>query len=140
VSDTLPDKFGSYAGDGLADAWQVLHFGFDNALAGPSADPDGDGQDNLFEYLATSLPNNPASRFQLRVALVPGQPGARRVLFSPYSSARGYTVFSATNPGGPADSWSPLIVPPQGDLGPEHFFTDEHAVEPAKFYRLRISE
>ena len=42
--------FGSYAGDGIDDQWQVQNFGLNNSLASPSADPDGDGLNNLGEW------------------------------------------------------------------------------------------
>ncbi|MEN9021767.1 MAG: hypothetical protein ABF370_14810, partial [Verrucomicrobiales bacterium] len=55
------DDFGSYAGDGLPDDWQVQYFGEDNADAGPNVDADGDGDSNLYEYHARLLPNDPTS-------------------------------------------------------------------------------
>lgn len=50
VLETLPDNFGLYAGDGLPDWWQVLHFGLSEPAGGQSGDPDHDGVSNLLEY------------------------------------------------------------------------------------------
>ena len=52
VINLLADNFGSYAGDGIDDDWQVSFFGLDNPNAAPNVDFDGDEQDNLFEFLA----------------------------------------------------------------------------------------
>jgi len=42
------DNFGTYANDGIPDVWQVQYFGVPpKAMAAPSADPDGDGYNNL---------------------------------------------------------------------------------------------
>ncbi len=50
-------------GDGVSDVW-ALHFGVTNL--GPSADPDGDAQDNRFESIAGTDPLDPLSRFGAR--------------------------------------------------------------------------
>lgn len=50
VIDSIADNFGSYAGDRLADAWQVQHFGLNNPQGGPNGNPDGDGSTNLLEF------------------------------------------------------------------------------------------
>ena len=52
VLDWQGDSFGSYAEDGLSDAWQVNYFGINSSAAVAAADPDQDGQDNAFEYLS----------------------------------------------------------------------------------------
>jgi hypothetical protein len=50
VLETLPDNYGSYAGDGLPDGWQVQTMGLSGTSGGPALDPDGDGLSNLMEY------------------------------------------------------------------------------------------
>jgi hypothetical protein len=55
----------------LADAWEQLHFG--NLEADPNDDPDGDGMDNLAEFLAGTDPLDAQSRFEVvEVTEVPG--------------------------------------------------------------------
>jgi hypothetical protein len=51
VCNTADDNFGTYANDGIPDVWQVQYFGVPpKAMAVPSADPDGDGCNNLQEF------------------------------------------------------------------------------------------
>ena len=46
-------------GNGLPDAWEILHFGYIGV--DPNADPDHDGATNLMEYLAGTDPNSASS-------------------------------------------------------------------------------
>ena len=88
------DDFAEYAGDGLDDDWQVLFFGQPpNPNAGPNADPDGDGQDNAFEFVAGLIPNDANSRFRLRIEAVAAQPSQRRDDLQP--SPKGSHLHSA---------------------------------------------
>lgn len=67
VLNSIPDNYGSYAGDGIGDDWQVLYFGLNNPNAAPSLDPDFDGLGNLLEW-ATYL--NPTASSILPAATV----------------------------------------------------------------------
>lgn len=51
---------GDTDGDGLSDAWEILHFG--NLTQGPSGDFDNDGASNLAEFSGGSNPTDPASQ------------------------------------------------------------------------------
>lgn len=137
VQDTLADNFGLYADDGIEDAWQKLHFGLENPLAAPLLDPDGDGQDNEFEYVAGLIPTDPLSRFLLRIEPVPGEPAHRALKFSPVFPDRSYTVKSNTILGGP---WQDLAGPDDDQQQPERTVTDLQATEPRKFYRVEITK
>jgi len=138
VVDTLTDNFGSYAGDGIDDDWQMLHFGPDNPLAAPTANPDGDTHDNEFEFTAGLVPTDPASTFELRFEGVPGQPGQKRVIFSPVVSGRTYTVTATSNLA--TGNFTPLGSLTLSDDGNERTVTDLDAGGGAKFYRVRISK
>ena len=49
-------------GDGIPDSWQTSYFVFPGSTnAAPIADPDGDGANNLAEYLAGTVPTNDRS-------------------------------------------------------------------------------
>ena len=57
-------------GDGLADSWEMQHFG--SLGVNPNDDPDGDGVNNLREFRAGTDPNEAASRFEvIEIARVP---------------------------------------------------------------------
>lgn len=92
VLDTLPDNFGSYAGDGLPDAWQGQYFGEENPAAGPLRDPDGDAQDNRFEYIAGLNPTNALSRLVVSIEPPEGDGGEVRLRLGPAVAGRRYRV------------------------------------------------
>ena len=134
--DLLPDNFGSYAGDGLDDSWQNQYFGLNNPDAEPRSDPDGDGQNNQFEFTAGIVPTDSDSRFDLRVEPVPGQPARKRLVFSPRRMDRTYSIFSSG--GLETNSWSELTDGIISDNGSERSVTDPNASQGRKFYRVRI--
>jgi PKD repeat protein len=54
-------------------SWQVLYFGdTSNPAAAPNADPDGDGQNNLAEFLAGTDPTNSISAFHITSIVATG--------------------------------------------------------------------
>jgi hypothetical protein len=117
-----PDDYGSYAGDGLDDDWQVLYFGLSNPLAAPRVDADGDGQDNAFEFEIGVVPTDPLSRFRSKIESVPGFPGRASVTFSPRFSDRFYTLQSSLDLT-PA-SWIDVPSTTVSDDGLERTLTD----------------
>jgi hypothetical protein len=137
VVNTLPDNYPGYAGDQVDDDWQVGYFGAPpNANAGPLIDPDGDGQNNLFEFTAGLVPTNPLSRFLLRVEPVVGQPTQKRLVFSPRWTDRTYSVVTSTTL--ETNSWAALTGGIVSDNGTERSVTDTSATGPKKFYRVDI--
>jgi len=136
VLDTIADNFGSYAGDGLGDDWQVQYFGQNNAQAGPIFDPDGDGQNNAFEYTAGLVPTDANSRFLLNIVGTP----QKQIVFSPVVDGRSYAVeYRASLTSDP--SWQTLTTvttPP--DSGVQRTVTDTDASSVRKFYQVKISK
>lgn len=133
------DDYQAYAGDGIDDDWQVQYFGLPpNLNAGPNADPDGDGQNNRFEFTAGLIPTNANSFFRLRIESVAGQPAQKRLIFSPRFVDRTYTPQFRTDllPG----SWNPLAGTTQNDIAQERTLTDLNGIGAAKFYRVQISK
>lgn len=61
ILNTGDDDFGSYAGDGLPDWWQVSYFGENNPQAKPGIDADNDGLKNLQEFAFGTNPARPDS-------------------------------------------------------------------------------
>lgn len=137
VINTGTDDFGTYAGDGLEDAWQVQFFGKDSPDACPGCDPDGDVQNNRFEYIAGTVPVDAASKFRLEVSLVPGQPTQRDIVFSPRLSTRSYEVQSAPDLG--AALFTVLPGTTTSDFGQTRTVRDNNAVDGFRFYRVSIS-
>ena len=92
-----PDNFGSYAGDGLDDAWQNQYFGLNNPNAAPNVDFDGTGETNLFKYIAGLNPFDSTSRFTLTLASVSGLLAQRNLVFMLLAPGRTYTVTYETD-------------------------------------------
>ena len=138
VLNVASDDYKSYAADGIDDSWQVEHFGEENADAAPAVDADGDGQNNLFEFTAGLLPNDPNSVFRLRVESVAGQPTQRRLIFSPRVEGRIYTPEFRT--GLTSGDWDTLTGTTQIDSGGERSITDPNATGASKFYRIDITK
>ena len=128
------DDFGTYAGDGIDDAWQVQYFGIGSASGAATADPDGDGQNNLFEYLAGTTPTSGASVFRLNISAV--GTGLCTVSFSPVTVGRTYTVEYATSL--TTRNFTTLSGTPVDSAGTRSL-TDTSTASAARFYRVRIS-
>ena len=76
-------------GDGMADAWELNHFG--TLARDGSGDFDGDALTDLGEYLAGTDPGDPASALRLTLDPVPGE-GARLQFTA--RAGRSYTLQS----------------------------------------------
>jgi hypothetical protein len=137
IFDTTPDNYGPFAADGLDDSWQWDWFASDPARGAPGSDPDGDGQNNMLEYFAGTLPLDSASFLRLSIATITGDPSARLLRFTPWRPDRAYSWHSSTNHQPP---WSPVNgVPVTPDaLNEWGEATDASAAEAEKFYRLLI--
>lgn len=75
------------------DNWRFEKFGDDAnnpGIAGDTADPDGDGHDNVHEYLAGTEPQDGASFFQATAERAPGGPFTVRFTAQPGHT---YSVF-----------------------------------------------
>lgn len=138
VVNTLPDNYAPFAGDGLPDDWQVQYFLLNPANAGPLLDPDGDGQNNRFEFIAGVIPTSAVSRFTLDIQTVPGQSAQKRLVFSPRLTDRTYTVQSVLNPS--AGPWQGLTGATSSDAGNVRTVTDPNAAGLRKFYRVQIQK
>jgi len=135
ILNTNIDNFGGYAADGIDDAWQVRYFGLENPLAGPLVDPDGDGQDNLFEYTADVDPTDLWSRFRLFIEAVPGEAEKKKLTFSPIRPGRSYVVEYSDQ----LVTWSDLTDFTSLDFFPARHVIDNAATPKRRFYRVRIT-
>ena len=138
VLDTIPDNFGSYAGDGLPDSWQHQYFGADNPLAAPTADATGTGQNNLFKYTAGLDPTDPTSRFITAVGPAsPTDTSAHTITISPRLPDRTYTIQYSTDLG--VTGWQSLTGTTIQDNGQTRTITDPDTTSTRKFYRVQVS-
>ena len=136
VLNTANDNFGMYSGDGVDDAWQVEHFGLDNPLAQATADPDGDDQDNHFEWTAGLDPLDPHGRFNLRMEPDPNVPARMTLVFSPLVAGRTYRVLHGLRPD---EIGTPLDAAATTDSGNTRTVTDLDVISDRRFYRVEIS-
>lgn len=136
VVNTIADNFGAYAADGLDDDWQVTYFGLNNPDAAPLLDPDSDGHNNRFEFVAGLVPTDALSVFRWRIERVPGQPSSTQLIFSPVVGGRSYVV--KFRPGLTTGSWLPLTGTTETDNGNERTVTDPNVTGPTKFYQVEI--
>lgn len=118
--------------------WRLLYFGTaDNAGdSADDADPDGDGENNLLEYLAGLNPLDPTSLFSFKVALT--SDGSRRpiVQFTPVIASRIYALQGTTDLTNP--NWQTLTNVSIIDGDNLRSIVDNDPASP-KFYRIQIS-
>jgi subtilase family serine protease len=121
--------------------WQMQYFGCIGCLqAAETADPDGDGQNNLAEFLAGTDPTNSASAFHiisivqedddLRVGWLAGG-GRTNVVQAVNDAGSGFTnSFSDLSP--------LFIIPGAGDVLTNYLDVGGATNAPSRFYRVRL--
>lgn len=138
IMDAASDNFGSYAGDGLDDDWQVQYFGLNHPEAGPDAVSDASGLTNRFKFLAGLVPGSAGSTFDVRIGAPAGNPSQTELRFRPLVSGRTYTVeFTDTLQSG---DWQPLTTFTQNDESGERIVVDQENTGPRRFYRVKIAK
>ncbi len=122
-----------YNFDGLDDVFQRTYFPlFTASNAAPTADPDGDGMNNLAEYIAGTNPTNAASVFKL---LSPtNSPGGTAVRWLSVAG-KSYQVFSRTNLlTGSWGSNGPVVTA----TGTNTQYLDAGGTNGVRFYRVQV--
>jgi PKD repeat protein len=123
-------------------AWQIQYFGSTtNPAAASGADPDGDGQNNLAEFLANTDPTNSASG--LRITSITAQGNDVRVT---WATAGGGTDVVQATAGLPDGSYStnfldlsPLIIIPGSGNAITNYLDSGGATNvPVRYYRVRL--
>lgn len=138
ITETDPDNYGAYGYDGLEDDWQIQHFGIDNLKAKPGADPDGDLQNNRFEWFVHTAPTNADSLFEVWIVGVPGASTQACVVCRPAFIDRQYVLQACSDLG------EALFVDCPDTLtntnGQERRITDLNIDDASRFYRIQVTE
>ena len=115
----------------------MQYFDQNNPNAGPLRDPDGDGQNNRFEWIAGSIPTDAISAFKLSIVRNAGNAILR---FGPTFAGRTYTVkygFDFLD----VPNWPTLFGGTITDIGTQRTVTDTTApASPKKYYRVEIAK
>jgi PKD repeat protein len=123
-------------------AWQIQYFGSTtNPAAAANADPDGDGQNNLAEFLAGTDPTNGASGLQITSVTTQGSD----VLVT-WMTAGGYTNVVQATAGLPDGSYSTnfqdlsglIIISGSGDAVTNYLDSGGATNAPSRYYRIRV--
>ena len=133
--------------NGLPDAWEAYY-----GVSDPNADPDGDGQTNLQEFLANTNPTNAASVFRMLSTSV--NPNGHCVLtWSSVGGTRYRVQFANGDAGGgvPKGAFTDVVrsitsemdASPEGAPSTQSFtddFTQTGGLPPhgARYYRVRV--
>jgi hypothetical protein len=121
-------------GDGIPDWWMIEYFGHPTGQAGDLSraqdDADGDGMNNLQEFLAGTIPTNPNSLLALSIAA----DGTRTNLLLGWNAVSGknYQVLSATNLSNPVWQVFPASI---GVNGSQRYFNVQ-ATDSQRFFRI----
>jgi beta-glucanase (GH16 family) len=119
--------------------WQMLHFGCTACSeANAAADPDGDGQNNLAEYIAGTDPENIASSF--RITAIVGEGNDLRVIWTMGSSKTNALQATSGDPDGSYSTNFADIFTVTNTLGSVTNYLDVGAVtnDAPRYYRIRI--
>ena len=114
------------------EQWKYQYFGDINAP--DNGDPDGDGQTNLFEFVAGLVPTDGSSHFNFRIERTAT---TTNLIFSPRFSDRSYSV--TTRPNLNSGTWSPLTGATTSDNGNERTVSYPNPPAP-DFYRVEITK
>ena len=124
-------------------AWQQQYFGCANCpQAAAAADPDGDGQNNLAEFLAGTSPTNGASGFRIISAVRQGSDIAVT-----WTTAGGKTNVVQAVTGGVNGSYNTnftdisgqIIVSGSGDATTNYVDSGGATNTPSRYYRVRLA-
>jgi PKD repeat protein len=120
-------------------AWQVSYFGdLNNPQAASGADPDGDGQNNMAEYLSDTVPTNSASA--LRITSVVRQGGDVFVTWTMGNGKTNALQFSAgVAGGGYSTNFADLFIVTNTVGNATNYLDIGGATNvPSRYYRVRL--
>lgn len=123
-------------------SWQIQYFGTtDDPNADPSADPDGDGLNNLAEFLAGTDPTDNASAFRIISAIRQGS-DVRLNWMTAGGRTNAVQATTGTVNGGYATNFTDLsgmfIIPGAGNVTTNYIDVGAVTNTPAHYYRIRL--
>jgi hypothetical protein len=124
-------------GNGIADAWEIRHFG--RTGIDPAGDPDGDGLTNLAESVANSDPHDPADpelppELRVEIRFEAQAPGGAALLRFELPADAPEVVLEAIAALG--QNWLPTPANVRVEGGRRVLEVPWSAAEPARFFRL----
>lgn len=131
------------------EQWAAGIFGAASGNGARAADPDGDGLNNEFEWIAgldplNLDPDSPLNKLVIDIQTIQGQGSQKRITFRPKVAGRVYTVEKRTDiesgawiavPASTATTDTPLPAAPEAS---ESQIVDSSAAGDKGFYRLKI--
>ena len=123
-------------GDGMGDSWELTYGLNPRTAADALLDKDGDGQSNLAEWLAGTIPNQTGSRFGIASQQIIGSSFQLS-----WSSVNGRRYRVLTRPDFTDATWTSLTPTPIVATGTTTAFTHPGALNlggNARFYRVEI--
>jgi len=123
-------------------AWQLSHFGCTNCpQAAAAADPDGDGQNNLAEFLAGTDPNNAGSAFQV-ISLTRQTNGVSITWMASGGTTNAVQATNGSGNGNYATNFTDIsgsiVISGSGDRTNNFVDNGGATNRPARYYRVRL--
>jgi hypothetical protein len=131
----MADRSASSFNDGIPDSWRLRYFGsINNLLSQATADADGDGANNLQEYLAGTDPTDPKSVLLVGTHQAAATQSQDCVVHWPSVAGKNYIIERSSSVFAPIWSQVSTSVGTGSDM--EYHDTTGG---PVRFYRVRVA-
>jgi len=131
---TLTDRSNSSYNDGIPDSWRLRYFGsVNNLLSQANADADGDGANNMAEFVAGTDPTDNSSNLKIISSRSSAQ-SQGCVIRWPSVAGKSYIIERSASMFPP--SWLPIAT--NSGSGSDMEFQDSATGGNSRFYRVRV--
>lgn len=136
--NSLSNQYFQTTGAVTFAAWQIQYFGCtnNNPAADPSADPDGDGQNNMAEFLTGTDPTNAASAFQIVSAS--RETNNVRVVWNTHGGVTNVVQIATSVDGAYTNRSANFIITGTGDTTTNYLDVGGLTNTPSRYYRVRL--